>query len=86
MKYYRSRKHRGECKPSTRASGKRTLRRGGEVTREGAPQNVSFEYYASNWREKNYQSKRNFAKQDVNAKKNDVYYYSKEARNLCWMR
>ena len=28
----------------------------------------------------------NFAKQDANAKGNDVHYYLEEERKLCWMR
>ena len=35
----------------TRVGAKRTLSRGVEAAREGAPQNVSFEYSVSNWRE-----------------------------------
>ena len=33
----------------TRASANRTLSRGVEAARDGAPQNVSFEYSVSNW-------------------------------------
>ena len=68
----------------TRASGKRTLYRGVEVAREGAPQNVSFEYSVSNWREKNYRPKMNFAKQGVHAKGTVVY--SEEGRKFIRMR
>ena len=78
----------------TRASGERTLSTGVEAAREGTPQNVSFEYSISNWREKTIgQTQVNFFEQGENAMNSEgaisgdnVYYCSEEDRKMAWVR
>ena len=78
----------------TRASGKRTLNKGVEAAREGTPQNLSFEYSVSNWREKMIgQTQINFFEQGENAMNPEgtisgdgVYYCLEEDRKMTWIR